>query len=153
MALAVPLLLSLFAGLQLAARSTPDAWVSSAQGPPFVLAWRETAAGARMLEVIPRWADGGAITLSLVDGASPTPRSTVSFAVQAQRPFAWNPLGDRAATGPLRITASWRDPAGRAGGTATAVWPEPPEAAAPAFAPMPAIRLHGIHLDQAITLP
>ena len=152
MGLAVPLLLSLFAALQVSARPAADAWVSSTQGPPFVLEWRETATGARTLEVIPRWADGRAITLSVFDDASPTPRTTDSFAVQAQRTFAWNPLGDRAATGPIRITASWRDPAGRAGGTATAVWPEP-AAAAPAFAPMPAVHLHGIHLDQAITLP
>lgn len=151
MGFALSLLLSLIAVLPVSPRAADRAWLSSAQGPPFRLQWRETSAGTRTLEVVSRWADGGGITLALTDATNPTPRVTASFAVQAQRTFAWNPRGDPA--GPMRITATWRDPTGRAGGTATAVWPEPAPATAPAFAPMPPVRLHGLNLDQAITLP
>ena len=153
MGFALSLLLSVVAVLPVSPFTADRAWVQGPQGPPFLVEWRYTSAGTRTLEVVSRWADGGAITLALTDATNATPRVTASFAVQAQRTFAWNPGGHGDPTGPMRITATWRDPTGRAGGTATAVWPEPPPAAAPAFAPMPPVRLHGLHLDQAITLP
>ncbi len=152
MTLALSLLISLWSALPADAR-TGASQAAAGDGPPFVLAWRAEPGGAVVLEVVSRWADGGAITLALLDGDRSLSRSTASLAVRARRTFAWNPPRERADGRPLRVTASWRDPAGGAGATATAVWPEPATRSPPRFVPIPPVRIHGLTLDQAIPLP
>jgi hypothetical protein len=152
MALAFSLVLTLLAALPVGTRHAARP-AAVGDGPPFVLAWREAPNGSVVLDVVSRWAEGGAITLARQDSEGPTPRSTLWLAPRAERTFAWIPASGRAGRRPMRVTATWRDPAGRAGGTATAVWPEPEAPPTPRFVPVPPVRVHGLHLDQAITLP
>lgn len=149
MGFALQFLWSFVAAAHSAGGTTDRAAACGAAGPPFVLVWRAEAGGAHVLEVVPRWAERGAIALTRSDdGVRASDATEVSRRTFGPRAGAGN-----APLRPVHITATWREPSGTAGAFATAVWPEPVSAPAPDIAPMPSIRIHDMTLDHAVRLP
>jgi len=115
---------------------------ADAPHPPFTLD-AVARVGALEVRVAPTQPLAGTIGLRLAARGH-----TVAREIPARAGVVTLPLGDAA----WRLEATWRDPLGRMGATAI-VSAEAPVDPRPVFAPIPALRVGALQVEQAIVVP